>query len=296
MIVNSETLDDLRIGFKRHFTEAFKEVTSLRDRVAEVVPSTTKEEKYGWLGELPGMREWIGPRVIHNLAEHGYAIRNKKFELTIGVSKDDIEDDTLGTYSTRFKAMGRATARHPEQLVFGALANGFTTACYDGQYFFDTDHPVLNEAGVETSVSNFGGGAGTAWFLLATNEVVKPIIFQERKKPEFVYKDKPTDDNVFMEDHYYYGVSGRYNVGYAFWQMAYASKQTLDEANLAAAQAALSGMKGDFGQPLGLTPNLLVVPPTLAHPARKLLNAEQINGTDNVLKGTAEVLVSPWLS
>lgn len=296
MIINSATLDALRVGFKTTFTEAFSGVQSLRDRVAEVVPSSTKEEKYGWLGELPGMREWIGPRVIHNLAEHSYAIKNRKFELTVGVDKDDIEDDTLGTYTPRFRVMGRSAARHPEQLVFGALKDGFTTPCYDGQFFFDTDHPVLDKDGKETSVSNFGGGSGAAWFLLAANEVIKPIIFQERKAADFVYKDKPTDDNVFMEDKYYYGVSARYNVGYGFWQMAYGSRQTLDETSFVAAFSALSSMKGDYDQPLGITPNLLVVPPTLAHAARKLLNAEQISGTDNVLKGTAEVLVCPWLA
>lgn len=296
MIINSATLDALRVGFKTTFTEAFKGVATQRDRIAEVVPSTTKEEKYGWLGELPGMREWIGPRVIHNFAEHSYAIKNRKFELTVGVDKDDIEDDNLGTYTPRFRVMGRSAARHPEQLVFNALKAGFSTECYDGQYFFDTDHPVLDGNGDTVSVSNFAGGSGAAWFLLATNEVIKPIIFQERKAADFVYKDKPTDDNVFMEDKYYYGVSARYNVGYGFWQMAYASRQTLDETNYAGARAALTSMKGDHGQPLGIVPNLLVVPPSLEVTARRLLNAEQINGTDNVLKGTAEVMVSPWLT
>lgn len=296
MIVNSATLDAMRVGFKTTFTEAFKGVESQRDRIAEVVPSSTKEEKYGWLGELPGMREWIGPRVIHNFAEHSYAIKNRKFELTVGVDKDDIEDDNLGTYTPRFRVMGRSAARHPEELVFGALKDGFTSLCYDGQNFFDTDHPVLDADGNEVSVSNFGGGGGTPWFLLATKEVIKPLIFQERKAADFVYKDKPTDDNVFMEDKYYYGVSARYNVGYGFWQMAYASRQTLDETSFTAAFAALSSMKGDYGQPLGITPNLLVVPPTLSHIAKRLLHAEQIEGTDNVLKGTAEVMVSSWLA
>ena len=41
------------------------------------------------------------------------------------------------------------------------VAAGFTSLCYDGQYFFDTDHPVgPNES--PASVSNHGGGAGTA--------------------------------------------------------------------------------------------------------------------------------------
>lgn len=297
MKLTSAALDALRVGFKAIFGEAFNTEHGSADytKVAEIVTSTTGEEKYGWLGELPGMREWIGARVVQNLAEHDYSIKNRDFELTVGVDRNHITDDSLGTYTTRFRVLGRSAARHPNQLVFGALKDGFEAECYDGQYFFDTDHPVLDESGQKISVSNFGGGSGAPWFLLATNEVIKPIIFQERKKPEFVNKDNVTDDNVFMKKQFLYGVDSRCNVGYGFWQMAYASKQTLDETNLAAAQAALSSMKGDMGQPLGIRPNLLVVPGTLAHAARRLINAEQIDGTDNVLKGTAEVLVCPWL-
>lgn len=297
MKLTSATLDALRVGFKVHFQDAFNAEAGLNEysQIAEVVTSTAGEEKYGWLGELPGMREWIGARVVHGLAEHDYAIKNRDFELTVAVDRNHILDDTLGTYATRFKALGKAAARNPDQLVFGALSAGFTTECYDGQFFFDTDHPVIDKNGETVSVSNFGGGAGTPWYLLATKEIIRPIIFQERQKPDFVSLDKPTDTNVFAQKKFIYGVDSRCNVGYGFWQMAYASRQTLDEDNFAAAVAALTGMKGDHGQPLGIRPNLLVVPGTLAHTARKLLNAEQIAGTDNVLKGTATVLVSSWL-
>lgn len=297
MKLTSETLDALRVGFKAIFNDAFKAEAGVADymKVAEVVTSTAGEEKYGWLGELPGMREWIGPRVVHGLAEHDYAIKNRDFELTVAVDRNHIVDDTLGTYGTRFKALGKAAARNPDQLVFNALKNGFTTECYDGQYFFDTDHPVINENGATVSVSNFGGGSGTAWYLLATNEIIKPIIFQERQKPEFVALDKATDQNVFSQKKFIYGVDSRCNVGYGFWQMAYASKQTLDATSYAAARAALSGMKGDHGQPLGIRPNLLVVPPSLETTALQILNAEQINGTSNIQRGTADVYVCPWL-
>ena len=33
-------------------------------------------------------------------------------------------------------------ALHPDELVYGLLANGFTEKCYDGKAFFATDHPV----------------------------------------------------------------------------------------------------------------------------------------------------------
>lgn len=298
MKLTSPVLDALRVGFKATFQAAFDSEAGKADyeRIAEVVTSTSGEEKYGWLGELPGMREWVGPRVVHGLAEHDYAIKNKDFELTVSVDRNHIEDDTLGTYSTRFKALGRAAARHPNTLVFGALKAGFTSNCYDGQNFFDTDHPVIGVDGKMTTVANTDGGAGTPWFLLATNEIIKPILFQNRKDPQFVSKDAVTDDNVFSKKQFVYGVDSRRNVGYGMWQMAWGSKQTLDSDHYGAARAAIGGMKGDHGTPLGIKPNLLVVPRTLEKAALELLNAERnAAGATNIWKGTADLFVCDWL-
>lgn len=66
-------------------------------------------------------------------------------------------------------------------------------------------------------------GHDSAWFLLCTTQPVKPLIYQERKKPKFVSKTNETDDNVFMSKQFLYGVDARGNAGYGFWQMAYGS-------------------------------------------------------------------------
>lgn len=55
-------------------------------------------------------------------------------------------------------------------------------------------------------------------------------------------------------------------------------------------------MKADGGSPLGLVGNLLVVPQSLESAGRKLLNSEYGSGGEtNEWKGTAELLVVPWL-
>jgi phage major head subunit gpT-like protein len=261
------------------------------------VPASLKVQKYGWLGKFPTVREWIGPRSVVNLAQHDYTITEKPWELTIGVDRDDIETDNLGIYTPMFEEMGESTGAKWDQLVFALLAAGFTTECYDKQYYFDTDHPVLDADGVLTTVANTDGGGGTAWFLLCANKPLKPVILQKRKDFEFVAKDDPKDDNVFSNREFVYGADARGNVGFGFWQIAWGSKQTLNAANYAIARAALSGMNGDHGRPLGLMPNLLVVPPSLESAGRKLLNSEYASGGEtNEWKGTAELLVCPWLA
>lgn len=50
---------------------------------------------YAWLGDIPGMREWIGDREVQNLTASDYTIKNKDFELTVGVDRNAIEDDIV---------------------------------------------------------------------------------------------------------------------------------------------------------------------------------------------------------
>lgn len=297
MQINAANLDALRVGFKTNFQAGLGAAASQYLRIATVVPSTTAENRYGWLGKVPGLREWIGPRQVQNLSEFDYSIVNKSYEQTIGVDRDDIEDDNLGTYAPLFTTMGESVGNHPDLITFALLKAGFTTNCFDKQYFFDTDHPVINEDKTVSSVANTDGGAGTPWFLLCTKKALKPLIFQDRKKPQFVAKDNPTDDNVFMNKEFLYGTEARRNVGFGFWQMAWGSKQTLDAAHYATARAAIMGFKGDYGMPLGLVPDLLVVPPSLESQANKIVKNLLVNGGEtNEWAGTAEVMVCPWLA
>lgn len=297
MIVNSANLAALRVGFSSAFQGGLGQAASQHARIATIIKSSQKSQKYGWLGKMPNVREWIGARAVQNLSEHDYEIIEKAWEMTIGVDRDDIETDNLGTYTPLFTEMGQSSGSKWDMLCFGLLKDGWATECYDGQNYFDTDHPVLDKDGEVTTVANTDGGSGTPWFLLDVSRALKPIILQKRKDFQFVAKDKETDDNVFDKNEFVYGTDARANAGFGFWQFAWGSKQTLNAANYAIARAAQTGMKGDYGRPLGLMPNLLVVPPSLESAARKLLNSEFASGGEtNEWKGTAELLVVPWLA
>mgnify|MGYP000770837899 CR=1 FL=1 len=142
MIINPQTLRGIYMGFNTLFNKAFEGVTPMYTEVAMVTPSTTAAETYAWLGDIPGMREWIGDREIQNLTASGYTIRNKPFELTFGVDRDDVEDDKIGLYNPSVENLAQAAAAHPDKLIFELLKNGFSELCYDGKAFFATDHPV----------------------------------------------------------------------------------------------------------------------------------------------------------
>ncbi|MFM9902143.1 MAG: Mu-like prophage major head subunit gpT family protein [Polaromonas sp.] len=286
----------LNQGFKAAFKNSFELVKPMWPQFAMDVPSTTSEEKYAWLGATTKLREWIGDRVYQNLKVHGYAITNKDFESTVAVPRNAIDDDQYGVYTPLMSQMGQDAALHPDELLFGLLGLGFSTNCYDGQYFFDVDHPVGLQ-GKEVSVSNMQAGAGPAWYLLDTSKVLKPLILQRRKAYQFVSKTAPTDDNVFDRKEYVWGCDGRLNVGFGLWQQAFASKATLDMGNYAAARTAMMNFKADNGKPLAITPKVLLVSPTNEKAALDVVMAERLaNGATNTYRNTAEVVVCPWLT
>lgn len=146
MVITSQSLQGMKSGFNALFNKAYTETTPQYEKVAMVVPSSGADETYGWLGQLPALREWIGEREIHNLTATGYTIKNKDYELTISVGRNDIADDKIGIYSPLFQEMGVSAKMHPDELIFSLFAAGFTNICYDGTAFFSSRHPMTEKS------------------------------------------------------------------------------------------------------------------------------------------------------
>lgn len=296
MLITGPNLIRLQAGFQAVYQQAFDAAQSTYERVAMTVPSGTAEEIYGWMNDLPGMREWIGDRVIHNVGTSEFVIKNKHWELTIGVDRDNITDDRLGVYQPMFANMGDNARRHPDLLVWALLPLGFARSGPDNQYFFDADHQGWDENGLPISVSNMQAGAGPAWYLIDARRPIKPLVYQPREALNFVRLDRPEDPNVFFRKTYVYGIDGRYNAGFGLWQLAFGSKAPLNATNYAAARAAMAALRRKDGSPLGVKGNLLIVPGGLESAGRKLIiNDRNDAGASNEWVGTAELLVSEWL-
>lgn len=150
MVINQVALREIYSGFNTLFNKGFENVEAQYDQVAMIVPSSSRDETYAWLGQMPTLREWIGEREIQGLCANSYTIRNRDFELTVEVPRNDIMDDNIGIYSPLIKNMGEEAKLHPDTLVFELLASGFTMKCYDGKPFFSNAHP-LSDKGVTQS-------------------------------------------------------------------------------------------------------------------------------------------------
>lgn len=304
-IITAALLNSLRTGFHKNYQDGFEGAEPQFEKICTVVPSTTALNTYGWLGQWPGFREWIGDRVHKSMKEKAYQIANKDFESSVSVDRNSIEDEMLGIFNPMFQESGRATRMFPDEFMFPLLAAGEATECHDGQYFFDTDHPVNAEvdgSGVDVSVSNMivdGTYAGDTWYVMCTNRALKPLIYQDRKKPQFVAMTKVDDENVYTKKEFRYGIDLRAGKGFGFWQMAIAVKAPMTSDNLWKAIEMMKGFKADGGRKLGLMPTLVVAPSSLEKSATQLMTRTYTNdggaAVDNELKGKLELLVASQL-
>lgn len=300
MPLTQQQLDALKTTLVARFNAGLAMTKEDWKLIAKLVTSTSKSNTYQWLSQFPAFREWVGSRLHKQYAETAYTVPNRKFEATVDVQRTDIEDDEIGQYGTIAEGAGQAASDLKNDLMFMALADGFATPCYDGQFFFDTDHPVYpNEdgTGVATTVSNMQAGSGAPWVLLCTNRAAAPLYLQERIKAQFEAKtNAAASDGVFDLDVYSYGARWRGNAVYGFWQCAFGSKAAVNAANFEAAYAAMMDFKGDGGRKLGIKPNLFVTGASnMAAAEALLLKANLAGGESNTNYKKVDLLITPWL-
>lgn len=232
MIVNKANLAEIFKNLKLSFNKAFTNTVTVWPKIAMKVQSTGSENNYKWLSKFPKMRKWVGAKHIKSLEAFEYTIKNDDFEVTIEVDRNDIEDSQIGGLAIEASGAGESAKNLPEEIIEELVNLSFASKCYDGQFFFDTDHEVAG-----ASVSNRG--------------TVK---------------------------------------------LSAASKAAA-EASFGVARTTMRGFKDDEGRPLRVNPNVLLVPSTLEDVANTLMTAEKFDdGSINIYKGTAEVVVMPGLT
>lgn len=299
-VVTSAAIQALLNNFKALYLRGLQKSGDW-PKVATEIKSSGSGNIYSWLGAFPMLKKWTGDRVIENMKNSDYTLKNDSYEATVGVKRADIEDDNLGIYGPMFEQMGESANEHIDINVFKALLDGFTALCYDGKPFFAKDHPLYPKeygTGSATTFSNIVNDTVTtkpAWFLLDTRKVIKPIIYQNRQDARLQSVTNPSNDTVFMKDEYLYGVDARRAFGYSFPQLAVGCRDTLNAANFNAAFALLEGMKLDGNRPMNTRGSILVVPTSLRSAAEEILEKQNLTGGEsNINYHRVELLVTPF--
>jgi phage major head subunit gpT-like protein len=243
-IISASLLNILFNQYNLDFQKGYGETPVWWDKIATLKTSTTATETYAWAARVPRLRKWVGERVLRSLATYSQQVANDDYEDTVEIDRNAILDDQAGIFDFGMRDLGRAARKWPDTLLVTTLQAGATTLCYDGQYFFDTDHPTDLYPGQVTAANQ---------------------------------------------------------------QNYWSTSKALTFDNYQAVRAAMMSFAGEDGLPLGVVPDTLVVPPQLEVTARLICEASSVSpqtigaitqagANDNVLKGTAKVLVIPELA
>jgi len=287
-------------GVRAEFMQRYDAAVTYYQDLATRIVSTKPSEKYRWLGSVPRMRQWGTGRLAKGIRAEAYDVENEKYEATIEVDRDEVDDDQTGAIRVRIGELAIRAASHKDYLIAQLLINGATSGynSYDGVTFFNDAHvsgasdlqdnklgaaavaptdPTTDEfkkslkaaiaamlafkddtgdplsvsatglvcvvpptmlfpaseainASVISQTTNVMQGIArviafpwltlaTTWYLLKTDGVMRPFVFQDRRALEVKALAEGSSEE-FLREKYLYGISARYALTYGLWGCA----------------------------------------------------------------------------
>lgn len=141
-VINRASLSAIQTSMKAIFLQTFEKTQTMDlTGIVEDFPMTTGRLELSWVAALGKMREWLGPRQIRDFVAGNYAVVARHFEHTVGIDRDEIEDDTAGQYGPALAKIVARGKRFPDVMVADALVANAT--CWDGQPLIDDSHPAF---------------------------------------------------------------------------------------------------------------------------------------------------------
>ncbi len=149
-------------GLRSEFFNAYTRAEKPYDKLCTIYNSTKGSESHRWLGSLPTVREWGSGRLARGLRSESYDVTNQKYESTIEVDREELDDDQTGQIRQRINAMAIAAANHPTTLLEGLFNSGATAGylAYDGQIYFSAAH-VSGDSGTQDNTISVAAATGT---------------------------------------------------------------------------------------------------------------------------------------
>ena len=142
------------------FDQAVKSSTPFYPRICTPVQSDGADEAYGILGSMPAVREWLDDRQFKELRAGNYVLKNRKWESSVQIDRDNLADDRMAMYGPIMQNLGIRAAKHPDKLLFEQMVAGKSQVCWDGQFFYDTDHS-WGDSGSQDNDLTYAAATGT---------------------------------------------------------------------------------------------------------------------------------------
>lgn len=185
------------------FDKKVKSIQPFFPTICTKFDSTGESETYGQIGDMPGMREFLGQRKFEELSSATYSLKNKHWESSLAIPKTKIADDKMGLYPPMMEHLATKAMAHPDTLLFSAIANGESELCSDGKSFFAPDH-VWGDSGAQSNDLSYTVSSTSDVTVTemkkAIRQAVKKLVTYKDDKGDFV--NQPTigrlDDLVLL--------------------------------------------------------------------------------------------------
>jgi hypothetical protein len=125
------------------FVERLAQATGVNylDAIAtSIINSDQDSENYAWIGQVPQMGVKQGDKKFTQLRDTPWEIKNVEYQGGIAIPKKHVLYDKTNQVQMRVNELADRTNAHWAKLIATLIVNGATGVCYDGEYFFDTDH------------------------------------------------------------------------------------------------------------------------------------------------------------
>lgn len=147
-------------------------------QLAEDLNVTGSTAKVKMASVAYGVHEWLDERHKSKIEHADHEIEVKRWANAISLKLDDLDDESanLSQYRTLIKEMADDFDEHKHKLFVDLINNGFTGAigvAYDGQFFFDTDHPIPGGTQSNKGTAAFDDGGVALYDAIKAMEALK---------------------------------------------------------------------------------------------------------------------------
>ena len=152
--VRSDVLTLLQTGINGAFIGALNGAPETYKELCTYMQTNNDTETFGWLGVVPGVREWVGERETKAIGEEKYTLAPKLWENSIEIPRTLIEDEKLGQLTFAASALGAKAGKGKNDRVSDIIKEATTALCYDGTAFFNATHKYTSKGSYKTAQSN----------------------------------------------------------------------------------------------------------------------------------------------
>jgi phage major head subunit gpT-like protein len=140
--ITPQTIRDLRVAISMAIAKGRGTASPFWSRFASKVSANAKHVSLPMHAATAKLRRWEGERKVIGGKCYDYRVTPEKFELTLAIPVEEIEDDNIGAWQHTMEDMGVQIELWPDDLVVEVILAGETGLAFDGLAFFANTHSL----------------------------------------------------------------------------------------------------------------------------------------------------------